>query len=56
MQILQLIQTIIIVACIILGVMIFNWFNKRYSVCGSKDILCYVTGEKTTAVNILQYI
>ena len=55
MNLLQIAQIAIIIACVILIVLIVSWFNKRHSVCGNKDILCYITGEPTTLANIIQY-
>ena len=51
-----IIELIVIIAIIICSMLIIKWVMDRYKICGVKDPLCYITGEKTSAISIINSI
>ena len=51
----QILQLTLAVAVIVFIIYLISKIYNRISTCGSLDLLCYFTGEKTTPDNIWGY-
>ena len=49
-----IVEILVICAIVYIIFLIYNWSTSRYAKCGKKDPLCYITGEPTSAINIIQ--
>lgn len=48
-----ILQLCVIFAIFVVSYKILRWIMDRYELCGKLDPLCYITGQKTSATQIL---